>query len=81
MGCCSGRCTLAFICGMQLVSVGGVYCEKKKRRGSGYKKALIWLLTSRGARNGGMDRWMAGRRKTNAGKVTFDRRVKGHDVS
>lgn len=21
MGCCSGRCTLAFICGMQLVSV------------------------------------------------------------
>lgn len=20
MGCCSGRCTLAFICGMQLVS-------------------------------------------------------------
>lgn len=40
------------------------------------------LLTSRGVeRNGGMDRWMAGRRKTNAGKVTFDRRVKGHDVS
>lgn len=21
MGCCSGRCTLAFICGMQLVSL------------------------------------------------------------
>lgn len=46
MGCCSGRCTLAFICGMQLVSreisINPVNMEISQRQ-----KCLVFLSADR----------------------------------
>lgn len=72
MGCCSGRCTLAFICGMQLVSVEIIIksCmaaakwadqsgERRSHEGESEKTLLLWW-PDMGC--GWIDGWMAGRR-------------------
>lgn len=51
MGCCSGRCTLAFICGMQLVSVEIIWSDRFwNRRVLNQRQSVKWL-------NGWMGGW------------------------
>lgn len=89
MGCCSGRCTLAFICGMQLVSAyvtidpvrggkSGLNLWKAPQtdrfRWERRKKASLFGDGAEGEVGG----WREG--EMDYSKVTFQKLIKGHDT-
>lgn len=69
MGCCSGRCTLAFICGMQLVSVcilidltRGTIVWVKSRKSSTNRQVLMGTKRKESLAGAGaeVERWVDG---------------------